>query len=427
VAFADELDERDRADRPIPVRHRQQEQQQQHNTVPSPQDIRAVPPPALPTSISMATGSAAAAASSSSQGNSASNSPYLTHSPQLDTHTTASMGGPGIPIRDIVYAARCAQYVYSLTSQKQAEAFVRTSDANPSSHPTLLDVIFDNPVDNVRNCAIFRRRSDHVLFLTVRGSGKKGSEWATDMLRNVVGGAASMEDAAPAVLQDGSVLYAHAGLLQLTMNMMRQIIPLLEKRSATVAKLGPPRLVICGHSSGGAIASLIFIMLEHNYQSILDRFRTIQCISFGSPPCVRTQDVITSRPQDQMFGLVMNGDPIPRMDLAYAADILQKYPVQVSALFSSNPRAASQGDETVESTLMAIATAVAGREAEVPKQRIVPAGKLVLLHPQETNIWDMSKSYLEESAYYNISVHGIAVHLQSLERLEAAHPDITLD
>ncbi|KAK0534087.1 hypothetical protein OC834_002008 [Tilletia horrida] len=422
VAFADEVDERDRAERPIPFRHGQQHQQASQIYA----EPRAMaPPPPLPPSIS-APSAAAVSSRSSSQSSTYTASPNPASSATMETHATASIGGSGIPLREITYAARCASYVYNLTSQQQAEAFLRSADSRPS-HPVLLDVIFDNPPDNIRNCALFRRKSDNVLFLAVRGSGKRGSEWATDILRNVVSGSSSLEEVTPLLLQDGSVLYAHAGLLQYVLAMMRQVIELLEKRAAAAAaKYGPPRLVVCGHSSGGAIASLIYIMLEHNYQTILDRFRTIHCISFGSPPCVRAQDIITSRPHDGMFAVIMNGDPIPRMDRAYAADILAKYPLQVSSLYSNKSYAAAPTD-AVEGTLLSIAQAVAGKDLEVPTQATIPAGKMVLLDPQITDIWDLKQKDLEESAFYNIGVHGMPLHLQCLERLEANHPDMVLD
>ncbi|KAE8215450.1 hypothetical protein CF327_g1294 [Tilletia walkeri] len=418
VAFADEVDERDRADRPVPVRH------SQLLTADSQRPV--VPPPALPSSISGPSGSqsGAVSSSSSSQHSSAAASPHLTSSPVMDTHVTASIGGAGLPIREIIYAARCSHFVYSITTESQAKAFLRTAESNPS-HPLLTDVVFDSPPDNVRNWALFRKRSDNVFYLAVRGSGKKGSEWATDIFRSVAGGGASLDEVTPILLQDGSVLYAHSGLLQCVLAMMRQIISILELRSA---KYSRPRLIVCGHSSGGAIASLIYIMLEHNYQTILDRFRTIHCISFGSPPCVRSQDIITSRPLDGLFGIVMKGDPIPRMDRAYVADILNKYPIQMSALYSQNKSYSAAPTDAVEGALLSIATFVAGKNVErPPKQSIIPAGKLVLLDPQKTDIWDMSKEYLEECPFYNIGVHPLPLHLQCLERLEAAHPDMVLD
>ncbi|CAD6908609.1 unnamed protein product [Tilletia controversa] len=413
VAFADEVDEQERAERPIPVRTNQQVFQ-------NPDSQRhVVPPPPLPPSISVPSSSA----SSSSHHSSATVAPYVTASPMMDTQATASMGGTGLPIREIIYAARCAHYVYSITSDKQATAWLNSAESRPSQ-PVLMEAFFDDNSIPARNCAFFRRKGDNVFFLAVRGGGKKGSEWATDMFRSVAGGAASGDEVTPLLLQDGSVLYAHAGLLQIVLGMMRQVIELLEKRS-TPNKHGPPRLILCGHSSGGAIASLIYIMLEHNYQTILDRFRTIHCVSFGSPPCVRAQDVITSRPRDGMFTIVMKGDPIPRMDLSYAADILEKYPVQMSALYSRNRSYTAVPTDVTENALLSIATAVSGKEVQKPpKQNIIPAGKLVLLDPQETDVWDMSKEYLEDSPFYNIGVHGLPLHLQCLERLQAAHPDM---
>ncbi|KAK0556446.1 hypothetical protein OC846_001143 [Tilletia horrida] len=411
VAFADEVDERDREYRPVPAR-----QNQQNSQVTSPTEIRApVLPPTLPVAVS------AMSSASNSRSSSMSSSTQLASSPLVDAQATASMGGAGISIRDIVFAARCSNLVYRLTDSPQANAYLKKAE-DDASLPTVLDVCFDNESDRIRNFALFRRKSDGVFCLAVRGSGKKGSEWATDMFRNVASGNSSLEAVTPLLLQDGSVLYAHAGLLQYTLAMMRTVMAYLWKR----AKGSPKRLIITGHSSGGAIASLIYILLEHNYQSILDRFRTIHCISFGSPPCVRTQDLITSRSSDGLFGIVMKGDPIPRMDLAYAADILEKYPLQVSSLYSS-PHRSTTGQDTVEATLLAIATAVAGKNVEAPKQTIVPAGKLVLIDPGVTDVWDMSKEYLEESAFYNIAVHNMTLHLQSLERLRDAYPDIVLD
>ncbi|KAK0544967.1 hypothetical protein OC846_001615 [Tilletia horrida] len=166
---------------------------------------------------------------------------------------------------------------------------------------------------------------------------------------------------------DGSAFEAHEGFLKCAMAMYSDVTRALDKKfkmwSVLAASSGirielggkgapgggkssadspmetvsPPELIFTGHSAGGAVASLLYVLLDTGNRELLDRFGKVSVLTFGAAagfPHPRSAPLthanthssrrsIAGRIRDVHLTILHKDDPIPRMDTLYALSLLE--------------------------------------------------------------------------------------------------------
>ncbi|KAK0564729.1 hypothetical protein OC844_001553 [Tilletia horrida] len=101
--------------------------------------------------------------------------------------------------------------------------------------------------------------------------------------------------------------------------------------------ISPPELILTGHSAGGAVASLLYVLLNSASRELLDRFGKVSVITFGAAaafPHPRSAPLthanthssrrsLSGRVRDVHLTILHKDDPIPRMDTLYALSLLE--------------------------------------------------------------------------------------------------------
>ncbi|KAL9932146.1 hypothetical protein V8E36_008918 [Tilletia maclaganii] len=313
---------------------------------------------------------------SKSAGGGGSGSAPLTPSQSYDALASSRKRiGAGVPMADVTFAARCSTLIYSLFDLQDTRDWLDSGKDKLERNPTLLDVVFSDPGKGIKNWALFKRKSDGTLIISVRGTSR-GPDWVDDMLCHLKEKDFALEKASTLRCGDGSVFHAHSSFLRCALAMVPEVCRLLSKRLKSAAArapgvggghttgtpaeggggaaggalsilsspLGTPgseassrsrrgggvggapsKLIITGHSAGGAVASLIYLLLEHHYSHLLAKFSQVFCITFGSAACVRRTRPLTTRPSDQVLAFILRGDPVPRLDMNYGLYLLDHY------------------------------------------------------------------------------------------------------
>ncbi|TLD29240.1 hypothetical protein PspLS_03926 [Pyricularia sp. CBS 133598] len=168
-------------------------------------------------------------------------------------------------------------------------------------------------------------RGKTTLFFSVRGSACRA-----DWLRNLDQGLVPCPDL---VNLPDSVPEVHRGFVGCARTLVPHAARELETAFRETELQGRDiEIVFTGHSAGGAVAALLFCkFLTHG---CLDTHRTkptLSCITFGAPPMLdRTIDLSLSRAFSTSttfqpgvtLAIVNDGDPVARLDRAYAALLL---------------------------------------------------------------------------------------------------------
>ncbi|XP_075240303.1 uncharacterized protein LOC142335859 isoform X2 [Convolutriloba macropyga] len=102
----------------------------------------------------------------------------------------------------------------------------------------------------------------------------------------------------------------HAGFLK-----RAQMFPIMRVLSSDLFL--DKHLVFCGHSLGGAIASIIYIeLLIKTHRSQTQIFKSVRSITFGSPFFCDSESrnyLLKIDPDLQIFNIVAENDPVPRI------------------------------------------------------------------------------------------------------------------
>ena len=94
-------------------------------------------------------------------------------------------------------------------------------------------------------------------------------------------------------------------------------------------------LMITGHSSGGAVAALLYSHMlstsreaESELNDLTTSFKRIHCITFGAPPVSLLPLATPADPRlkkSLFLAFVNEGDPVPRADKAYVKSLIDLY------------------------------------------------------------------------------------------------------
>ncbi|KAE8266627.1 hypothetical protein A4X09_0g5719 [Tilletia walkeri] len=101
--------------------------------------------------------------------------------------------------------------------------------------------------------------------------------------------------------------------------------------------ISPPEIIFTGHSAGGAVASLLYVLFDAGNRELLDRFGKVSVITFGTAaafPHPRSAPLThanthssrrsnAGRVRDVHISIIHKDDPIPRMDVQYALSLLE--------------------------------------------------------------------------------------------------------
>ncbi|EEP81364.1 predicted protein [Uncinocarpus reesii 1704] len=143
----------------------------------------------------------------------------------------------------------------------------------------------------------------------------------------------ALEPESPNGFLDNSDNLCHAGFLGVARQMIRPVVLRLRQLLQENPARSAGSLVITGHSTGGAIASLLYAhMLAQTVKSDLvnlrNSFNRIHCISFGAPPVSTLPLNKPSRREYQnwlFFSIINEGDPVSLSETAYVRSLIDLY------------------------------------------------------------------------------------------------------
>ncbi|KAE8225227.1 hypothetical protein CF326_g7905 [Tilletia indica] len=436
----------------------------------------------------------------------------LTHSQTYDALASArSRIGAGVPLADVTFAARCATLIYTLFDLEDTRDWIDSGQDKLEKNPTLLDVTFSDPGQGIKNWALFKRKSDGCLIISVRGTSR-GPDWVDDMLCHLKEKDFAMEKDSKLRCKDGSIFDAHSSFLRCALAMVPDIRKVLLTRTKSQSGASSPavpslptsplstsgsdsasvrsskrgangagkplnKLIITGHSAGGAVASLLYLLLEHHYSSLLSQFSQMFCITFGSAACVRRTRPLTSRPSDQALAFILRGDPVPRLDMNYGLYLLDHYArlpskpgvgaVAPSPATGGNGQsldllAENEDDEAAGPSILrtgpghAIPKQTAARDLdgetflsrltelygsereserrasndgtlEVPLQVLFPAGEMLMIDVGRGDVWEIDAQKLEATSPVDVERHEMKMYMKTLAGIEKAQPKLIID
>jgi Lipase (class 3) len=134
----------------------------------------------------------------------------------------------------------------------------------------------------------------------------RGSSAISDLLTNIAGIPISQE------LDDGRVIYSHAGFLTAANSLTEDCLELVERLVVTKGY----KLELVGHSLGGAVSTLMGCMLLAQIPELNDTTRFHMWV-YAPPPCLNAgaSDMI----EPYISTIVWNNDIVPTMSVANAA------------------------------------------------------------------------------------------------------------
>jgi Lipase (class 3) len=141
------------------------------------------------------------------------------------------------------------------------------------------------------------------------------------------------EPTSPSGFLDDSGNLCHDGFLSVARKMVQPVAIRLRELLDENPNRTSCSLVITGHSSGGAVASLLYChMLSQVVQSELTHlrrfFKRVHCVTFGAPPVslLPLQKPNLSKYRKSMFlSFINEGDPVCRAEKAYVRSLLELY------------------------------------------------------------------------------------------------------
>ncbi|KAL9932145.1 hypothetical protein V8E36_008917 [Tilletia maclaganii] len=150
-------------------------------------------------------------------------------------------------------------------------------------------------------------------------------------------------------------------------------------------RISPPELIFTGHSAGGAVASLLYVLFDAGNRGLLDRFGKVSVITFGAAaafPHPRAAPLThanthssrrshSGRVRDVHLTILHKDDPIPRMDIHYALSLLETAlggPRNASAALMALQTIGSQSKNREVGALVALVKEGAERAREMRKR-----------------------------------------------------------
>eukprot|EP00092_Neocalanus_flemingeri_P011292 GFUD01012169.1.p1 GENE.GFUD01012169.1~~GFUD01012169.1.p1 ORF type:complete len:430 (-),score=81.39 GFUD01012169.1:702-1991(-) len=124
------------------------------------------------------------------------------------------------------------------------------------------------------------------------------------------------------VCEDAEFLdgFAHKGFIEGSRKVMDKCSKVLE--DALIDHFGY-QLVICGHSMGGSVATMITLeMLRSNRYQVLPPGISVRCVALGSAPVYRTEGDLCAQYLEKIDIYIYGTDVVPRLSLGSVAKLL---------------------------------------------------------------------------------------------------------
>ncbi|KAI0471051.1 Alpha/Beta hydrolase protein [Xylariaceae sp. FL0804] len=160
--------------------------------------------------------------------------------------------------------------------------------------------------------------------------------------------------AAPVGFLDDPSNLCHAGFLSVARRMVAPVAARLRQLLEEDPGRCAHRLLITGHSAGGAVAALLYAHLHaatapaaSELNALAGCFRRVHCVTFGTPPVSRRPLLPPPRPSSShhrgsrsrnrssrslFLSFVNEGDPVARADRAYVRSLLELYAAPAPAM-----------------------------------------------------------------------------------------------
>lgn len=157
-------------------------------------------------------------------------------------------------------------------------------------------VLFFNDEETDAQCCLFTSKDLKTLYISVRGSNS-----IHDFKENLDYQQINYKD---------SIIKFHKGFYNQATSLFMQIFRYIEGFNID----GGREIVLCGHSSGGATASIIAVLLTERFKN------SIAAYVYGAPIFTNEKGVLFIE-QNINYNLVIDAkDPIPRFPLKYSID-----------------------------------------------------------------------------------------------------------
>ena len=152
-----------------------------------------------------------------------------------------------------------------------------------------------------------------VRTITIRGFDASDDTIDRELLLNRIC------SAEPKPIQTGTGVRVHAGLLEIARAIFQDIQQYVEWTAPD------HKIVLCGHSVGGALSLLLLLLIQTEYGADFARNKILKVYTFGSPPVAVKKDRQSSRkqqcdvleafqlPTSMVHGFVQPWDPIVRL------------------------------------------------------------------------------------------------------------------
>ncbi|KAL5341130.1 Alpha/Beta hydrolase protein [Aspergillus crustosus] len=229
----------------------------------------------------------------------------------------------------IKLAAWSAKAVYAsdTTQMVRVTRVEDVSEYKPTEHSEDIDASLRDGTVKATRVQLFSSQDEQaprLLVVAIRGSTSKRRDWTINF-----------DDIGQGTDGDGFINHEdlkykiHGGFLECAKGMVDKVSQAI---ASVLSKSGEAkngtRLLLTGHSAGGAVASLLYAhLVSRNSSSLADlhlRFTSINCITFGSPPV--SSPALDSHGDISTFLSIINeGDPVPRMDKDYIESLLIVY------------------------------------------------------------------------------------------------------
>ncbi|KAI1971052.1 hypothetical protein LOZ55_006330 [Ophidiomyces ophidiicola] len=218
-------------------------------------------------------------------------------------------------------AAQFSQRAYNMPSEAEKETFVEAEVRGGTNAMVIKSVVLEHM---------------DLIVLSIRGTNYTVfKQWASEM---------TLELESPMGFLDDPETLCHPGFLGMARHMVKPVALRLQQILKENPSLSAASLIITGHSTGGAIASLLYLhMLSRTIKSELTAIRQvfdrIHCISFGAPP-VSSQPLHkpTARSFENclFFSIANEGDPVTLAERSYIHSLINLYRSPIPAIRTNN-------------------------------------------------------------------------------------------
>ncbi|KAI1191178.1 Alpha/Beta hydrolase protein [Nemania serpens] len=209
---------------------------------------------------------------------------------------------------------------------------------------------------------------------------------------------------------------AHAGFLNSAKELLAPVSAQIQKQ---LSKSHTFRIILTGHSAGGAVATLLHLVLRAKFTDV-----SFSCITFGCPPVAKVADIKDRLVLDHVLGqapilnIINEYDLVSRLDREYVRSLIQLYSSKTPYV----PEESSWTDEEI-----------VGKYWPLPTSDFEHIGSIVVLRTElpdlqldnmtasqvstKVTAWDITSESLSDLVFCQVQVHRRKYYRGKIEQL----------